>query len=123
MAEEQLSDFFLDEPVAPLLSDPVYALMAKEAEEADEGEEFDDDHIPELAVREQINLKRQMDTRLSAPESVASDPSSSINYMVRRTAKRLVTMLKTGQITWADAFDKLRQLGVDESEFADLLSE
>lgn len=120
MAEEQLSDFFLDEPVAPLLSDPVYALMA---EEADEGEEFDDDHIPELAVREQINLKRQMDTRLSAPESVASDPSSSINYMVRRTAKRLVTMLKTGQITWADAFDKLRQLGVDESEFADLLSE
>lgn len=116
--EDQQSDFFLDEPVAPITSDPVYALMSKE------DDEFDFDQTPpELAQREQINFKRSWDAQLSAPESIASSSASSMNYMVRRTVKRLSVMLETGQITWAEAFKTLSKLGVEEEEAAELLSE
>lgn len=114
--EERQSDFFLDEPVAPLLSDPVYALMAEE------GEEFDDDHIPELDIREQINFKRQYDSALSAPDSaVHKDVSSSVNYMVRKTAARLLTQLEQGTCTWSHAFATLERMGVDHDEALMLL--
>jgi hypothetical protein len=110
---ETTTEYWLDEPVADLYSDPVYALMREQGDE----EELED---PRLAARQQVMLFRELhEDRVEQQESV--DVASVLQRRFDRAALYFVLRIKRGECKIEDALTQLQRMGCSYDEAIDML--
>jgi hypothetical protein len=112
--------FWLDEPVAPSSSDPLFLLML----ERGEVEDLADTEDLRLGVRQQAMLSAWIEYSHSVEETecISEDKvCRTLHNAVLRTTARLLKRIETGQISLADALTQLSKLGVERDEAVTLL--
>jgi hypothetical protein len=110
---ETTNEYWLDEPVADLYSDPVYALMREQGDE----EELDNVH---LGARHQAMLFRELhEDRVEQQESV--DVASVLQRRFDRAALYFVLRIKRGECKIEDALAQLQRMGCSYDDAVDLL--
>ena len=108
MFEEQFSNDFWAEPIAPLSSDPLYLLMAQE-----EGE-FEDLNPEDVTLRAQYRCRAsrdRIDDHLQLHQSKVLD----------KVVSKSVAILKRSRKSFEEKIEVLCAMGVDQDDAVDML--
>ena len=108
MFEEQFSNDFWAEPIAPLSSDPLYLLMAQEEGEL---EEVDPEDVTQRAQYRARASRDRIDDHVQLHQAKVLD----------KVVSKSVAILKRSRKSFEEKIEVLCAMGVDQDDAVDML--